>query len=94
MVVEAYGKKDGKDILVEVHVVAPGLVESYEKAGMTAEMYLTGQGGFLFSKMFVNDKFDKKGLFTSDMLTMDQVDCYFDYAKEFDITLDTIIKDI
>jgi hypothetical protein len=73
-------------------VNAPGLVESFEKAGMTAEMYLTGQGGYLYSKMFINDKFDKKGLFTSDMLTMDQVDCYFDYAKELDITLDTKIK--
>lgn len=94
MVIEAYGKKDGKDILVEVHVSAPGLVESYERAGMTAEMYLTGQGGFLYSKMFVNDKFKEPGLFTSDMLSMDQVDCYFDYAKEFDITLNTKIKEL
>lgn len=92
MVVEAYGKKDGEDVLVEVHVNAPGLVESFEKAGITAEMYLTGQGGYLYSKMLINDKFDRKGLFTSDMLTMDQVDCYFDYAKELDITLDTKIK--
>ena len=29
MVVEAYGKKDGKDILVENHVFAPGLAESF-----------------------------------------------------------------
>jgi len=94
MVIEAYGKKDGKDILVEVHVSAPGLVESYERAGMTAEMYLTGQGGFLYSKMFVNDKFKEPGLFTSDMLSMDQVDCYFDYEKEFDITLNTKIKEL
>lgn len=33
MVIEAYGKKDGKDVLVETHVFAPELVESYEKAG-------------------------------------------------------------
>ena len=74
MVVEAYGKKDGKDILVENHVFAPGIVESFEKAKMTGEMYLTGQGGFLFSKMFVNDEFDMTGLITSDMLPMDKVD--------------------
>ena len=94
MVVEAYGKKDGKDILVENHVFAPGLMDAFEKAGMTGEMYLTGQGGFLFSKMFVNDDFDMTGLITSDMLPMDKVDKYFEYAAEFDITLETKIKEL
>jgi len=94
MVVEAYGKKDGKDVLVETHVMAPGLAESYEKAGITAEMYITGQGGYLFSKLFINDRFDQKGLISSDMLTMEQVDCYFAYAKELGITLDTHLKEL
>ena len=94
MVIEAYGKKDGKDVLVETHVFAPGLVESYEKAGITAEMYLTGQGGYLFTKLFVNDKFDQTGLISSDMLTFEQVDCYFQYAAELGITLETKIKEL
>lgn len=88
MVVEAYGQKDGRDVKNEVHVFAPGVVESYEKAGITAEMYLTGQGGALFTKMFVNDKYDQKGLITSDMLTYDEIDYYFDEAAKLDITLD------
>ncbi len=94
MVIEAYGKKDGKDVLVETHVFAPGLVESYEKSGISAEMYLTGQGGYLFTKLFINDKFDQTGLISSDMLTFEQVDCYFKYAAELDITLDTKIKEL
>ena len=94
MVIDAYGKKDGKDVLVETHVFAPGLVESYEKAGITAEMYLTGQGGYLFSKLFVNDLFDQKGFISSDMLSMDQVDKYFEYAAELGITLDTVVKEL
>ena len=93
MVIEAYGKKDGKNILAETHVFAPGLQESYDKAGITAEMYLTGQGGFLYSKLFINDKFIHPGLFTSDMLTMEQVDTYFEYAAELGITLETKIKE-
>lgn len=32
MVVEAYGQKDGKNILVENHISAPGLVEAFERA--------------------------------------------------------------
>jgi len=89
MVIEAYGEKDGKQVRVETHVQAPGLVDSFELAGITAEMYLTGQGGFLFSKLFVNDQYDQVGLISSDMLTMDQVDTYFAYAKELGITLST-----
>ena len=80
--------------MVETHVNAPGLVESYEKSGITAEMYLTGQGGYLFTKLFVNDKFDQTGLISSDMLTFEQVDAYFEYAAELDITLDTQVKEL
>ena len=94
MVVEAYGQKDGKNILVENHISAPGLVEAFERAGMTGEMYLTGQGGYLFSKMFVNDDFEITGLITSDMLPMDNVDRYFEYAKDLGITIDTKIKEL
>lgn len=93
MVIQAFGEKDGKQIKVETHVQAPGLVESFEKAGITAEMYLTGQGGFLFSKLFLNDRFDQVGLISADMLSMEQVDTYFEYAKELDITLATEVTD-
>jgi saccharopine dehydrogenase-like NADP-dependent oxidoreductase len=88
MVVEAYGKKDGKDRRVEVHVYAPGLALSYEKSGISAEMYITGQGGALFTKLFVNDKYTQTGFITSDMLTDDEADYYFKSAAELDITLD------
>ena len=30
MVVEAYGRKDDRDVLVEIHVNVPGVVESFE----------------------------------------------------------------
>lgn len=94
MVIEAYGKKDDKDVLVETHVFAPGLVESFELAGITAEMYLTGQGGYLFSKLFVNDQLDQKGMISSDMLSFEQVEKYFEYAAELGITLETKVKEI
>lgn len=95
MVIEAYGKKDGKDILVETHVNAPGFVESFERAGMTGEMYLTGQGGYLFSKLFLDGSFDgMSGVISSDMINQKQVDRYFEYAEKLGITLGTEIKEI
>ena len=87
-------KKDGRDIEVITLVNAPGLAESFAKSGITAEMYLTGQGGFLFSKLMLEGHMHQTGLMTSDMLTMDQVDLYFDYAKDLDITLSTRTVDI
>jgi len=72
-VCEAYGQKDGKNIMVDLHVFAPGLVEAYDKAKMSGEMYLTGQGAFLFTKLFVNDKITQTGLISSDMLDDEQV---------------------
>lgn len=94
MKVEAVGKKDGKMIQVHTEVHAPGLAESFAKAGITAEMYLTGQGGFLFSKLILEGHMNQTGLITSDMLTLDQVDTYFDYAKDLGITLSTHVEEL
>ncbi len=94
MVIEAYGKKDGKDTLVEVHVNAPGFMESFEKAGLSGEMYLTGQGGYLFTKMLTEGKFHQVGAITTDMVTYEQADIYFEEAAKLDITLDIIVKEI
>ncbi|MDR1815281.1 MAG: saccharopine dehydrogenase NADP-binding domain-containing protein [Clostridiales Family XIII bacterium] len=94
MVVEAWGTKGGKKVRSEVHVYAPGLVESFEKSGISAEQYLTGQGGALFTKLFANDKYEQTGLITSDMLTDAEVDYYFESAAALDITLDTKIVEL
>lgn len=94
MCVEAYGMKDGKKVCSEVHVMAPGIVESYERAGMSGEQYLTGNGGYLFSKMFVNDVYDQKGLISSDQLTDSEVDYYFDEAAKIGITLDCRLHEV
>ena len=94
MVVEAYGVKNGKKVRVETHVFAPGMVESYNKAGITAEMYLTGQGGALFTKMFVEDRYEQTGLISSDMLTYKEIEYYFQCAARLDITLKTEIFEL
>ena len=85
-VVEAYGQKDGKDVKVELHLSAPGMMEAFEKSGMTGEMYQTGQCGFLFTKMFLEDKFTQRGLISSDMMTEAQNDYYLEEAAKLELT--------
>ena len=91
-VIEATGTKDGKKVMAETYLYAPGCIESFERAGITGEMYLTGQCGFLFTKMFLNNDYAQTGLISSDMLSFDEVDVYLDYAKKLDITLETEVK--
>lgn len=87
-VVEAIGRKNGKPVRVESHLSAPGFAESYEKFGVSGEQYLTGQGGFLFTKLFVNDKMSLTGFISSDMLTEEENDQYLEWAKELEITIE------
>ena len=92
MVIEAIGMKDGKRVKVETYVNSLGCVDAFEKSGLSGETYFTGQGGALFTKLFVNDKIYQKGLISSDMLEYDQVDYYLEQAAKLEITLDTTIE--
>ena len=92
--VEVTGTKDGKKVLVETYVNAPGCEESFKREGITGEQYMTGQCGSLFTKMFVNGDYEQTGLISSDMLTYDECDKYIAYAKELDIVTETEVKSI
>ena len=93
-VTECTGTKDGKKVIAVTSLTAPGCVESFERAGITGEQYLTGQCGSLFTKMFVNDDYTQTGLISSDMLTYEECDKYIAYAAKLDITLKTEVKDL
>jgi saccharopine dehydrogenase-like NADP-dependent oxidoreductase len=94
MVVRAIGMKDGKKVMVESYVYAPGCVESFEKSGLTGEMYFTGQGGSLFTKLFVNDKITEPGMFTPEMLNAGQRKYYLEEAAKLEIAVETTIEEM
>lgn len=86
------GQKDGKNIRIDNYVNAPGVGEAFEKAGLTAETYLTGQCGALFTKMFVNDRIHQKGLFPPEVFDEHQRTYYLEEAAKLDITVDQIVE--
>jgi len=86
------GKKDDKQIRIDNYVNAPGVFEAFEKAGLTAETYLTGQCGALFTKMFVNDRIHQKGMFPPEVFDTDQRAYYLKEAAKLDITVDQIVE--
>jgi saccharopine dehydrogenase-like NADP-dependent oxidoreductase len=93
-VVEAIGTKDGKRVRVETYVMAPGCVESFKRAEISGEQYMTGQCGAMFTKMLVYDKIDQTGLISSDMLTFEEVDYYLEHVAEWGVTLSTEVKEL
>ena len=86
------GQKDDKSIRIDNYVNAPGVGEAFEKAGLTAETYLTGQCGALFTKMFVKDMIHQKGLFPPEVFDDDQRAYYLKQAAKLDITVDQIVE--
>ncbi len=86
------GKIDGKQIRIDNYVNAPGVFEAFEKAGLTAETYLTGQCGALFTKMFVNDRIHQKGMFPPKVFDADQRAFYLKEAAKLDITVNQIVE--
>ncbi len=92
MVIEAFGTKGGQPVKAETYVNSLGCADAFKKSGLTGETYFTGQGGALFTKLFVNDRIYQKGLISSDMLEYDQVDYYLEKAAELGITLNKSVS--
>lgn len=90
--VRAEGKKDGKDVRIDSYANAPGLTDAFKMAGITHESYFTGQSAFLFTKMFVNDKIDTKGVFPPEMLEAPERSYYFKEAAKLELTVDQFFE--
>lgn len=93
IVVESTGIKDGRRIMAEAHVYAPGLKESFEKMEFSSEMYSTGMSGALFTKMLLEDKITRTGVVTSDMFSDEEIESFFKFADEVGITFEVFLKE-
>jgi saccharopine dehydrogenase-like NADP-dependent oxidoreductase len=82
------GVKDGKPLTIESSVCLPGLVESYERSGLTHESYSTGQCAAVFSKLLVEGRFEGKGLFVPEQLDDASRGYVFSELGKLDITID------
>ena len=86
------GTKDDKPLKITCYVNAPGLIEAWQKSGISHEAYLTGQSAFIFTKMMVNDAVKQTGLISPEVLEKDARKFFFDEAAKLEITFDEIIE--
>jgi saccharopine dehydrogenase (NAD+, L-lysine-forming) len=89
--VRVEGQKNGAPVTLDSYVNAPGLVESFEKAGLSHEAFLTGQCAAVFVKMMVADVFNESGLFVPEQLPADTRRYYFDELAKLGVTIDETI---
>ncbi|MGI9568717.1 MAG: hypothetical protein ACR2PH_03020, partial [Desulfobulbia bacterium] len=85
------GVKGGKPMRIISYANAPGLVEAFEKSGLTHESYLTGQCAYIFTKMLVNDVIKQQGAIAPEVLDADERSYFFKEAEKLDITVDRYI---
>jgi saccharopine dehydrogenase (NAD+, L-lysine-forming) len=90
--VRVEGHQKGSSVRIDCYVSAPGLVESFEKAGLSHEAYLTGQCASVFVKMMVDDVFVEKGLFAPEQLDAASRRYYFQELAKLGVTVDEIIE--
>ena len=86
------GTKDGAELRIDSYVNAPGLRDSFARAGISHESYYTGQGASLFTKMFVNGRVDLTGVFPPEAFGADARAYYLSEAAKLDITVDEIVQ--
>lgn len=86
------GKMAGKDVRIDSYLSAPGLQDSFDKAGISHESYLTAQCAYLFTKLLVLGKVDRKGVFPPEALDAPTRAYYLEEAAKFDLTVDEVVQ--
>ena len=88
------GLKDGKQQKITVYIESPGLLESFSRAGISHEAYLTGQSAFIFTKMLVHGAVRQTGLISPEVLDDDARSFFIEEAAGLDIRFREIIEHV
>ncbi|MDC7126580.1 MAG: saccharopine dehydrogenase NADP-binding domain-containing protein [Spirochaetales bacterium] len=88
------GEKNNKPLKITSYVNSPGLIDAYNKSGISHEAYLTGQSAFIFTKMMVNDAVNQSGLIAPEVLEEGARKFFFDEAAKLEITFEEIIESV
>jgi saccharopine dehydrogenase-like NADP-dependent oxidoreductase len=90
LVVRIEGTIDEKQVRLDNYINAPGLTEASKKYGMSHETAITGRCAFLFTKLFVQNKIEQRGVFPPEILDLEAREYFFQEAAKLDITVDEI----
>jgi saccharopine dehydrogenase-like NADP-dependent oxidoreductase len=86
------GSVGGRDVRIDSYLSCPGLQDSFDRAGISHESYLTGQCAYLFTLLLVRGKIDQKGVFPPEALDAPARAYYLEEAAKFDLTVDEVVQ--
>jgi saccharopine dehydrogenase-like NADP-dependent oxidoreductase len=86
------GQIHGREVRIDSYLSAPGLQDSFDRAGISHESYLTAQSAYLFTKMLILDKLGKRGAFPPEALEAPARAYYLKEAAKFDLTVDEVVQ--
>jgi saccharopine dehydrogenase (NAD+, L-lysine-forming) len=86
------GQMDGREVRIDSYLAAPGLQESFDRAGISHETYLTAQSAYLFTKLLVTGVLDQKGVFPPEALDAPTRAYYLKEAEKFGLTVDEVVQ--
>ena len=90
--VRVEGYKDENPIRIDNYATGPGLVEAFEKTGLSHEAYLTGQCASVFVKMLVDEAFAEKGVFVPEQLGTDAREYCFRNLTELGVSVNETLQ--
>jgi saccharopine dehydrogenase (NAD+, L-lysine-forming) len=90
--VRVEGSRDGRETRIDSSINAPGLTESFRTHGITHESFITGQSAFLFSRLFVEGRLERTGVFPPELLDQATRDYYLSEAAALGITVDEVVE--
>ncbi len=92
LLVRVDGEIDGNEVRIDSYLNTPGLKDSFERAGISHEAYLTGQSAYLFTKLLIREKIDQKGVFPPEALEAPARAYYLEEAAKLDLTVDEVVQ--
>jgi saccharopine dehydrogenase-like NADP-dependent oxidoreductase len=86
------GVEAGERVRRDSYVETLGLEDSFERAGISHEAYLTGQSAYLFTKMLADGRVKQTGAIPPEALDAEARAYYLAEAAKLDITVDEVVE--
>lgn len=95
MTVDAYGKKDGKDLHYRLWEEMPDATAACERIpGASDVSYATSVQGAVFALMMLRGQVNHTGVFPPEVFNKGERDIYYKTAKEWDIKIHKEVETI
>jgi len=92
LVVHLEGFQDGRPVTIDNYIKGMKLSEAFKTFGITHQAFITAQSAFVFSKLIVEDRIVRTGVFPPEALEQPVREAYLQAAARLGITVDEVVE--